>query len=166
MAALPLFALLFIGLSMLDQRETFAPLLGLSPEASAPAGPEADLARGAAAERTVRDYNAALAESQRTGAPGALTTLAAPVLTAELGAELSFSRGQRDPPLELIRLEVLSVEPAPGAPGSFTVLTDESWAAAEPAGKSSRLRFRYTVAPAAGELRVEAAVPVLPEPRP
>lgn len=161
LVALPVAALAFMALAILDQRETFLSAFGspaLAPPAASGPTPESDRAVAA-----VRELAAALEEAYRDGSVGPLARVAiAPPLRAELDLELGDPRlRQASAGLELGDFELLSVEPV--GDGGWQVTTDETWSAAD--GKSRhRLRFRYALSARAAGLRIDEMLPILPEP--
>lgn len=158
---LPIAAAAFMGLAILDQRETFLAAWGFSAGAPVTTGPTQ---ASAEAEETVRAFNRVL---ERCYADLSVMPLrgerVAPELVRFLEAEISHpeaggaARGMR-----LTKLSFVQVEPA--AAGGWSLTTDETWGWDDPARRPSRLRFRYRLAAAGGGLRVEEMTPVLPEP--
>jgi len=159
--ALPVAAVLFMALAIVDEREVFLSALGEPQRPAAPveetSNPEAERAVAA-----VRGLAAAVQAAYRDGSSKPLTAVAlAPELRAELELEVAPRDGrERVSELALNEFELLSVEP--GGDGSWSVTTDETWVASG-GGERHRLRFRYRIAENAGTFRVDEMVPILPE---
>lgn len=161
LVALPVAALTFMALAVLDERETFlSALRPPSPPAPVAAGPSAESDR---AVEAVRAFARALETAYRDGSSEPLAPLAlSPELRAELALELGDARLRpATAGLALRNFELLAVEPA--GEGAWQVTTDETWMGAA-GGKRHRLRFRYALAGLAGDLRIDGMVPMLPEP--
>lgn len=159
--SLPLAALAFVALAVVEESQAFLPALGLgvAPPSSLP--PEAS----SEAEQAVRRFNAALERAYAQGSAAPLGTGAAsPSLQAALEAELSHAA--TGPATKGLALDVFMVLDAePDREGGWEVTTEETWASSPIEGKTrARLRFRYRLAREARGLRVDEMIPLLPEP--
>lgn len=153
---LPASALLFVALAVADQRNVFFSAL---PRGAAETGSRE---AGVAAEGVVRAFAAALAEAYRQGDVGPLGTIPlSPELRVEIEQELRHPIGRElARGLELSELRIVSIELL--AEAGWVVITEESWGA--PGG--TRLRYRYVLSGPERTLRIDAAMPQLPEPVP
>jgi hypothetical protein len=160
---LPVAAVAFMGLAVVDERETFLAAWGFGGPAPASTAPTA---ASAEAEAAVRAFNAALESGYAEGsaAPLAGARVSPDVLRA-VEAELSHPlTGAASRGLRLLGLSFVQVEPA--GEGGWTLTTEETWGRPDSpgAGAPSRLRFRYRLGPSGEGLRIEEMTPVLPEP--
>ncbi len=164
--AVPLAALLFVAVAVIQEKETFLPLLGLGASAPAAAGalaPESERQ----ARQLVDRLNRQLQGCYAAGDAGALSALPlAAGLLARLQLELRFALAQGEPPPRLEALEVLQV--ASTSHHGWSVTTDETWAWGSPGSAGAyrrRLRLRYDLAAQErGGLLVEEITPLLPDP--
>lgn len=160
---LPLAAIAFMGIAIVDERETFLAAWGLgAPEP--PATPAT--AAPAEAEEAVRAFNALLEQCYAAGSAAPLGgARVSPDVLRGVEAELSHpAAGAASRGLRLLRLALVQVEPA--GEGAWSLTTEETWGGPAPGSAriASRLRFRYRLATSGEGLRIEEMTPVLPEP--
>lgn len=159
----PLAALLFIALAMIEQRDTFLPAIGLA------RAPTADLVAGADAARTARlgaavtALNRAYAAASAAGTPGPLA--GAPIAAAlrrELVAALGVARARGELPARLASSRLIGVAPADG--GRWSLTTEETWRGGTAARPwRSTLRFSYRLTEEGGGARIEEIRPATVE---
>ena len=158
---LPVAAVAFIGIAVLDERETF--LAAWWPARAALAAVEGSGRDSGRAIEAVRTFGAALERAYGLGSPEPLKGVSmAAALRAELAAELS------DPRLRpfcagLALTDLTAVQLEPSGAGGWRVITGETWSGPGEAGRH-RLRFRYTLSPEGKGFRIDEMTPVLPEP--
>jgi hypothetical protein len=158
---LPLAAIAFVALAIVDERETFLAAWGFGGPAPTSTAPTA---ASAEAEAAVRAFNTAL---ERCYAEGSAAPLAgvrvAPDVRHAVEGELAHAASRAA--ARGLRLQGLSfVQVEPTGESAWSLTTEETWGHPEPGTARSRLRFRYRVVLSAGGPTLEDVTAVLPEP--